>query len=123
LSEGSSEEFLELSSESSDDVQKVDANGVPIPVVEEGVRWDFFDETWNTRVFEYKSQPIPFVDARGPTQYTNRLSTFMQLFNLLWPWTILPDIVNETNRYVGQDNGDGGTMEMVGQWEGGGGSN
>jgi hypothetical protein len=116
LSEGSSEEFLELSSESSDDVQDVDANGVPIPVVEEGVRWDFRDETWNTCGFEYEPQPRPFLGTRGPIEYNHRLPTSMQLFNLFWPWTILRDIVNETNRYARQDDGAGGTMEGR-RWE------
>jgi hypothetical protein len=80
------------------------------------MRWDFRNETWNTHDFEYKPHPVPFIGARGPTQIRHRLPTFMQLFSLFWPWTILRTIVDETNCYAGQDDGRG---EIVGgnMWE------
>jgi hypothetical protein len=60
----------------------VDESGVPMPIVQEGVRWDFRNETWDTCVFEYNPRPIPFIGARGPTEIMHQLPTFMQLFSL-----------------------------------------
>lgn len=44
---------MEFSSETDEDVEEVDENGIFIPLVQEGMRWDFRNETWNTRGFEY----------------------------------------------------------------------
>jgi hypothetical protein len=101
--------LLNISSEGDEDFAKVNENGVSIPIVQEGVRWDFRNETWNTHGFEYMPHPIPFIGTRGPTEISHRLPTFMQLFSLFWPWTILRTIVGETNCYVGEDDGKGGT--------------
>jgi hypothetical protein len=73
---------LEFSSETDRDVEEVDENGIPVPIVEEGVRWDFRNETWNTRGFEYNPPLVPFIGARGSTEIRHHLPTFMQLFSL-----------------------------------------
>jgi hypothetical protein len=41
LSKGSSKEPLEYSNKSDEDVVEVDENSVPVPIVKEGVRWNF----------------------------------------------------------------------------------
>jgi hypothetical protein len=101
---------LEFSSESDENDEEVDDNGVPIPMLQEGMRWDFRNENWDTRGFEYNPRPVPFTGARGPMEIRHRLPTFMHLFSLFWPWTILRTIVDETNRYACEDDGNGGTM-------------
>jgi hypothetical protein len=40
---------------------------VPIPIVQEGMRWDFRNETWDTCGFEYNLHWFPFIGTKGPT--------------------------------------------------------
>jgi hypothetical protein len=54
-------------------------------------------------------RPIPFIGRMGPTEISHWLPSFMQLFSLFWPYTILRAIVDETNCYACEGDGQGGT--------------
>jgi hypothetical protein len=72
-----------------------------------GIKYTYRDDTWKQDHFTYDPKPRHFIGVSGPTRWWNQMPTMMQLFELFWSFTILQDIVNETNRYATSRNGDG----------------
>jgi hypothetical protein len=66
------------------------------------------DETWGKDNVEYDPPRRPFTGCGGPTfEAHHRIPTFLMLFRLFWPDTLLQKICAETNRYATMVDGDG----------------
>jgi hypothetical protein len=75
------------------------------------ITWRYRDETWSKQNFTYSPPRIPFLGRQGPrSDYGNGMPTFLHLFDLFWPYSILRKIVCETNRYAMESNGEGSTV-------------
>lgn len=64
------------------------------------IRHIFREETWSQCSFKYSLAPREFVKIVGANTDFRRILSFMQLFSLFWPYTLLQKIVIETNRYA-----------------------
>jgi hypothetical protein len=87
------------SSESDDDGRAIgDLNGI---------KHLYRDETWGKESFEYDPPQRAFTRCGGPTfEALHRMPTFLMLFRLFWPDTLLRKICTETNRYATAVDGD-----------------
>jgi hypothetical protein len=74
------------------------------------VAWRYREETWSKCHFTYDPLRIPFLGRRGPRgDYGNGMPTFLHLFSLFWPYSVLRKIVVETNKYAMEPDGRGNT--------------
>jgi hypothetical protein len=93
----SDEDYSSMSDEEGQD--NGDVNGIPHM---------FRDETWRKESFEYDLPRTAFTSSGGPTFEAHlRMPTFLMLFRLFWPDTLLRKICTETNRYATIVDGDG----------------
>ena len=76
------------------------------------------DQTWNQDHATYIVDPIEFNGAGvGASSFLHIFPTFLQLWELFWPSTLLSSIVRETNRYATTPMGDGGRTMGGPQWK------
>jgi hypothetical protein len=71
-----------------------------------GVKHVFRDSTWGQNGITYEPRAGEFLGSSKPKNNYRRMPTYMYLFNLFWPWNLLPAIVVETNRYATEEFGD-----------------
>jgi hypothetical protein len=67
----------------------------------------YWDDTWKHEHFTYDPKLHDFVGELGPNVFWNQFPTMMQLFGLFWSFSILRDIVNETNQYATSHTSEG----------------
>jgi hypothetical protein len=73
-----------------------------------GVRHLYRDQTWTKEKFSFDPPPIDFTGVGGSRgSIFHRMPTFMMLFQLFWPDTLLQKICTETNRYARTVDGEG----------------
>jgi hypothetical protein len=73
-----------------------------------GIKHVYRDETWGKESFEYDPPRRAFTGCGGPTfEALRRMPTFLMLFHLFWPDTLLRKICTKTNRYATIVDGDG----------------
>jgi hypothetical protein len=73
-----------------------------------GVRHMYRDETWTKQKIAFDPPPMEFIGVGGPRgTIFHRMPTFMMLFQLFWPDTLLRKICTETNRYATTIDGEG----------------
>ena len=68
----------------------------------------YYDSTWSKKFNTYNPGPQDFVSASGCSIQWPCFPSFIVLFQLFWPWSVLQRIVDETNRYATAVNNDGG---------------
>jgi hypothetical protein len=68
----------------------------------------YSDVTWEKGSFEYDPPRRAFTGCGGPTfEAHHRMPTFLMLFRLFWPDTLLRKICTETNQYATTVDGEG----------------
>jgi hypothetical protein len=73
-----------------------------------GILHLYRDETWDKGSFDYDPPRRAFTGCGGPIyEAHHRMPTFLMLFRLFWPATLLWKICTETNRYATIVDGDG----------------
>jgi hypothetical protein len=73
-----------------------------------GVRHMYCFDTWAKEKFVFDPPPMEFTGVGGPRgTIFHRMPTFMMLFQLFWPDTLLQRICTETNRYATTIDGEG----------------
>jgi hypothetical protein len=73
-----------------------------------GVKHLYHDQTWTKERFAFDPPPMEFNGVGGPRgTLFHRMPTFMMLFRLFWPDTLLWKICTETNRYATTVDGEG----------------
>jgi hypothetical protein len=73
-----------------------------------GILHLYSDVTWEKGSFEYDPPRRAFTGCGGPTfEAHHRMPTFLMLFRLFWPDTLLRKICTETNRYTTTVDGEG----------------
>jgi hypothetical protein len=82
-----------------------------------GVRYLYCDETWKKDRFTFDPPPTDFIGYGGPSGATffHRMPTFLTLFRLFWPDTLLRKISVETNRYATTVDGNGKYRVVLGR--------
>jgi hypothetical protein len=132
--QGGTGEFNPTSSAPGSDVNRasrVSSHSIAHPTVPDELNWDTSDnedddnttedaldlkyryreETWSKNNFTYNPPRMPFRGSRGlKRQYINGMPTFMHLFSLFWPYSMLKKIVRETNCYASEIDDTGKTI-------------
>ena len=70
----------------------------------------YHDSTWSQKFNTYNPGPQDFVSSSRCSIQWPYFPSFIVLFQLFWPRSILQRIVDETNRYATVVNNDGGTF-------------
>ena len=95
FSDDSSDDYLEM-----DNSEESDGEDPTVGFIENQnrIKWEFQNETWSNPKFMYQPMPRVFSRSRwGPSHNYCSISTFLNLFELLWTPVILGAIVDETN--------------------------
>lgn len=66
----------------------------------ESIKYIYREESWNQHSYTYCPKPIDFIGAPSSNIFWQYFPTFMQLFEVFWPFNVLRDIVTKTNRYA-----------------------
>lgn len=106
---GEDHAMLNNSSSSEDAYEGDDSSEGEDPNDPHSVKHRFRDSTWSRNNFTYYPKLKVFQGSPGPTRDFREMPTFMQLFSLFWPNTLLRKIVRETNRYATTPDEDGNT--------------
>jgi hypothetical protein len=71
------------------------------------IRNMYWDATWKKERFSFTPPPREITGCGGPREDYHRMPTFLMLFRLFWPDSVLRKIVTETNRYATTEDEDG----------------